>query len=90
MSALSNEERVAVRNILIDAMSLWSEENYCAGWLNGLEHMLHRQAGMWETLGRLVGWPIDCDASGGWESWEEAGERYATPDYQVEHYGRVV
>ena len=83
-------ERDAVRYALLSAMREWSEENYCAGWLIGLEAKLHAEGGAWETLGRLVGWPIGPDAEAGWETWEAAGDRYASADYQIENYGRVL
>lgn len=90
MTELTDEQRDAIRGSLLADMSDWSEDMYCAGWLIGLEHRLHREGGKWETLGRLVGWPIGCDAEGGWESWDDAGDRYATADYQIENYGRVI
>jgi len=88
--SMTRTEREAVRTALLAAMSEWSEENYCAGWLIGLEHKLHREGGVFETLGRMVGWPIGVDAEGGWETWEEAAARYETADYQIEQYGRVL
>lgn len=87
---LNIETQDAIRQALLAYMREWSEDNYCAGWLFGLEHMLHRRGGTWEMLGRLVGWPVGPDARDGWETWDEAGARYATPDYQVANYGRVV
>lgn len=89
-STLTETDRDAVRTVLLAAMSEWSEEHYAAGWLIALEARLHREGGIWEALGRLVGWPIGCDAESGWESWDEAAERYRSADYRLENYGRVI
>jgi hypothetical protein len=78
---MNEEERSAVRKALLSAMSEWSEDNYCAGWLIDLESRLHREGGMWETLGRMVGWPIGCDAEDGWETWDEAAARYKSEEW---------
>ena len=77
MSALTD----ATRDALLALMREWSEENYCAGWLIDLESRLHREGGKWETLGHAVGWPIGCEAEGGWESWDDAGARYASDEW---------
>lgn len=87
-TASATRLRDATREVLLAAMSDWSEDTYCAGWLTGLEMKLHRLGGKWETLGRAVGWPIGCDAEGGWETWDEAAERYTTPAYLKSIYGR--
>lgn len=88
--ALNGEAREAVRAALLAQMSEWSEDTYCAGWLIALEARLHQEGGHWETMARQVGWPIGVDGEGGWETWEEAAARYATADYQIENYGRVL
>lgn len=65
----------ALRRGLLTMMSDWSEENWCAGWMSRTEEMLHEQGGVWEILGRQVGWPTDYegDPDFRWVTWDEAG-----------------
>jgi hypothetical protein len=81
--------RDAIREGLLAKMREWSEDHYCAGWLIGLESKIHRleDEPQWRALGEAVGWPIGCEADSGWETWEEAGERYKTPAYLEFLYG---
>lgn len=57
-------------------MSAWSEETTFAGWMSNLEQTLALEGGVWEVLGRAIGWPIgwpiDYRAVDGWETWDEA------------------
>ena len=80
---ITEAQRDAIRDSLLAAMREWSEEEYCAGWLIDLEAKLHAQGGQWETLGRLVGWPIGCDAEDGWETWEDAAARYGSDEWRA-------
>ena len=79
----TDEQRDAIRAMLLAGMREWSEENYCAGWLIDLESRMHREGGIWEILGRLVGWPIGCEAEGGWETWDEAAARYESDEWRA-------
>lgn len=58
---------------LLTLMSAWSEDQHCAGWLVGLDQELRGRGGIWEILGRAIGWPIGYRAEGGWTTWDEAG-----------------
>lgn len=76
------EEEVALetlRNTLLEMMSDWSESHYAAGWMSGTEEKLHAQGGVWEILGRAIGWPsgYEGDADFRWLTWEEAGVLFA-------------
>lgn len=84
---MTETERDAIREALLSAMREWSEENYCAGWLIGLEEKLHRKGGTFEVLGRLAGWPVGADADQGWETWDEAAARYETDEWKEFRYG---
>lgn len=68
------------REQLLDAMSDASEGRWCAGWMSGLDRRLHEEGGIWEVVGRQVGWPLGYRAEGGWVSWDEAGAEYARTD----------
>lgn len=83
MSVMGESLRDATREALLAMMREWSEDVYCAGWLIDLESRLHREGGHWEILGRAVGWPIGCDAEGGWETWEAAAERYQSAEWKA-------
>lgn len=73
--------RTELRPALLEAMSAWSEDHYCAGWMGGLERMLHELGGIWEILGREIGWPTDYmynpEKNGRWVTWDEAGRIFA-------------
>ena len=66
----TREQRL--RDDLLTLMSAWSEDRYCAGWLIGLDTELLASGGVWEILGREIGWPIGYRAEGGWTTWDEA------------------
>lgn len=68
------------RNQLIEAMSGVSEERYCAGWMGDWARILHAEGGIWETLGRDVGWPTGNYDQWVWVSWDQAGRLYAQAD----------
>lgn len=65
-----------LRAQLVDAMSSESERRWCAGWAKDLERTLHREGGIWETLGRACGWPLGYRGEDGWVTWWEAGILY--------------
>lgn len=75
---MTDDLRDAIRAVLLRAMSHWSEETYAAGWLIDLEARLHHEAGVWEHVGRAVGWPIGPEAEDGWETWDQAAARYSS------------
>ena len=64
---------------LIEAMSGVSEERWCAGWMENLDRRLHAEGGIWEVIGRAVGWPVGDFEKWAWVSWDEAAALYAAP-----------
>jgi len=66
----TREQRL--RADLLTLMSAWSEDQHCARWLIGLDTELLASGGVWEILGREIGWPIGYRAEGGWTTWDEA------------------
>jgi hypothetical protein len=71
------EDQTRQREQLIEAMSGVSEERWCAGWLEGLDARLHHEGGIWETIGRSIGWPVGDYRAWTWFPWDEAAEIYA-------------
>lgn len=69
----------ALRLSLLTMMSDWSEGAYAAGWMSGTEEMLHAKGGVWETLGRAIGWPSGYEHAPDfrWLTWDEAGALFA-------------
>ncbi|MEW2393130.1 hypothetical protein AB0933_32695 [Streptomyces venezuelae] len=67
------------RQQLLEAMSAVSEERTCAGWCADWARTLHAEGGIWETLGRAVGWPSGNYEQWVWVSWDEAAAIYAAP-----------
>ena len=64
----------ALRQSLLVMMSDWSEGTYAAGWMSGTEKMLHDQGGVWEILGRAIGWPTgyaEVPSETEWVAWDE-------------------
>lgn len=70
------DELTRQRQQLIEAMSGVSEERWCAGWLHGLEQILHTEGGIWETIGRSIG-PVGDYEKWTWFPWDEAAEIFA-------------
>jgi hypothetical protein len=66
------------RKQLIEAMSAVSEERTCCGWIAGWERTLHAEGGIWETIGRAIGWPVGDWGAWMWVSWDEAAARYGS------------
>lgn len=73
------------RRQLLDVMSAISEDRHDTGWYLGIERDLHREGGIWETIGRTIGWPTDCrnwswvvfEDYWTWVTWDEARRLYA-------------
>lgn len=68
------------RDQLIEIMSAISEERYCSGWHVGLDRALHEEGGVWEHVGRAIGWPVGDYRRQQWMTWDEAAKHYATKD----------
>lgn len=66
----------ARRKQLIELLSAFSEERWAAGWMRDIDKEAYKEGGVWEILGREVGWPLGYEGDQGWVSWEEAGEHY--------------
>ncbi|MEV4440438.1 hypothetical protein AB0K09_15720 [Streptomyces sp. NPDC049577] len=67
---------------LLEAMSAVSEDRTCCGWASDWARTLHADGGVWEILGRAVGWPTGNYDHWVWLSWDEAARLYghaATP-----------
>jgi hypothetical protein len=64
------------RKQLLEAMSAVSEDRTCTGWAADWARTLHAEGGIWETLGRAVGWPTGNYDAWVWVSWEEAARLY--------------
>ncbi|MFE6412583.1 hypothetical protein ACFVOR_37250 [Streptomyces sp. NPDC057837] len=62
---------------LLEAMSAVSEDRTCCGWAADWARTLHAEGGIWETLGRAVGWPTGNYDQWVWVSWDEAAALYA-------------
>lgn len=78
-----DQEKAVIRADLLDAISNASEESYAAGWLDGIEKILLIRGGMWLTLAKEVGWPIGYRGEDGWETLEEALNRYGTTEEKI-------
>lgn len=68
------------RDALIEAMGGVSEERWSAGWLIGLERRLYNEGGIWEIIGRAIGWPTGKFRDWTWATWDEAGEIFKSED----------
>jgi hypothetical protein len=71
-----------LRERLLDLISATSEDRWAAGWMSGIERDLYSEGGLWEALGRVVGWPTQY--RGGWMTWDEAGEYFRSTPYRSE------
>lgn len=65
------------RQQLLESMSAVSEDRTCCGWASDWARTLHAEGGIWETLGRAVGWPTGNYDRWVWMSWDEAAALYA-------------
>lgn len=51
-----------MRQVLTDAISVYSEDRYAAGWSMGIEKKIRREGGTWRVLAFLAdGWPSLSD-----------------------------
>jgi len=66
------------RRQLVEAMSTVSKKRYWAEWERNLDRSLHSEGGMWEILGRTVGWPVGEWKPLTWMSWDDAGALYTS------------
>jgi hypothetical protein len=56
-----------MRRLLVDAVSAYSEMQWCAGWLVGIERIIREEGRAWVVLAYLAGgWPIGVDGEDGW------------------------
>ncbi|MFG2276728.1 hypothetical protein ACGFNY_44090 [Streptomyces chartreusis] len=76
-AAVDGESLERGRKQLLEAMSAVSEDRTCCGWASDWARTLHAEAGIWETLGRSVGWPTGNYDQWVWVSWDEAAALYA-------------
>lgn len=74
----------ASRVDLLEAISNASEELYSAGWLEGIERILLTKGGMWTILAQHLGWPVGYMGEKGWETLDEALNRYKLTQKQIE------
>ena len=65
---------------LLEAMSAVSEDRTCTGWAGDWARTLHAEGGIWETLGRAVGWPTGNYDQWVWVTWDEAAALYASKE----------
>ncbi|MFF4672315.1 hypothetical protein ACFY1C_21060 [Streptomyces sp. NPDC001279] len=65
-----------MRAQLLEAMHTTSEDRYCSSWMAGLSEALHEEAGIWELVGRAIGWPVGERGRWTWMSWEDATRIY--------------
>lgn len=68
---------VQQRAALLEAMRGVSEERWCAGWMGDLECRLYEEGGIWETIGRSIGWPTGEFDNWTWRTWDDAGKFFA-------------
>lgn len=66
----------AAREELLDLLSSWSEDRWAAGWVNGIDKEAHGVGGVWEVVGRVIGWPLGYRGDKGWVTWNEAASYY--------------
>ena len=73
------ETLAALRTSMLALISATSEDRWCAGWMGGIEEELYAEGGIWEILGREVGWPNGYDGATAfaWLTWDEAGQVFA-------------
>lgn len=65
-----------MRAQLLEAMHTTSEDRYCCSWMAGLSRALHAEGGIWELVGRAVGWPVGEAGEWLWMTWEDAAQVY--------------
>jgi len=76
---MSDEQRDAIRKMLLLAIRDASEERWAAGWMRDIERELWLEGGDWRLVGELVGWPGDYPPEENWITAEEADRRWLAP-----------
>jgi hypothetical protein len=66
----------ARRKQLIELLGAFSEERWCAGWMLDIDKQAYQEGGVWEIIGREIGWPLGYEGDEGWVSWDEAAIHY--------------
>lgn len=62
------EQLDQMREFFLEAISAYSEDHYCAGWLSGIEEQIRANGGPWLILAYYAGgWPKGYRAEHGWE-----------------------
>lgn len=61
---------------LIEAMSAVSEDRTGARWAGDWGRTLHAEGGIWEIVGRSIGWPTGDHDRWEWVSWDDAARLY--------------
>lgn len=60
--------RDGLRAQMLDLISAYSEDTWCAGWHMGVEDEVRRLGGSWLVLAALCdGWPKGYEAENGWD-----------------------
>lgn len=68
----------AMRAQFLGLISAYSEERWCAGWMDGIEESVRKDGGLWLFMAAACGgWPIGYRAEGGWAPLPEADRRAA-------------
>lgn len=66
--AMTEDELAQVREWFVDAISNYSEERWCAGWLIGIEEIIREEGGPWLwPAGLARGWPLGYRGEDGWD-----------------------
>lgn len=74
------DDRDIRRAQMLDLLSAWSEDNWAAGWMSGIEKEARRAGGLWTVMAAACGgWPKGYRAEEGWEplTTEEKGAALA-------------
>lgn len=81
MNEISQAE---VRARFIDSISEYSEQNWCAGWMTGIEKEIRTKGGAWILLAFLSGgWPSGYEAEDGWDPLTEEELTIVRESYAV-------
>jgi hypothetical protein len=59
------------RDQFCDMISNYSEDRWCAGWLDGVERAIREEGGLWDDIARICGWPLGYRGDEGWEPFAE-------------------
>ena len=66
----------SLRSQLLEAIAYVSQDRYDCSWMPGLSRSFHEEGGIWEILGRVVGWPVGEEGRWVWMTWEQAAAHY--------------